>query len=166
MRLWSTVIYSVLSILSCVHLPPWFHNHEPPICCGVWRAKLVLVCYRPLKATLNEAVMDQDGWPIKHCRSMWAVRIADSLMMSAASWSVYEEIYGRRPPSACSLECLYYVFWSWRPNGIPRWGALACIAAPQKPFSNSVRKRENDTLLSECFVSAISRDISDQTQLV
>lgn len=126
-----SIIQSWAFCLGYIYVYP--HDHEgfwtAYICCSVWHFKLVPVCYRPSKATPNEAVMDQDGWPIKHCRSMWAVRLADSLMMSAASWSVYEEIYDRRPP-ARSLECLYYVFWSWRPNCIPRRGALACKAAP------------------------------------
>lgn len=102
---------------------------EPPICCSVWRFKLVPACYGPPKATPNKAAIDQDGRPIKHCRSIWAVRIANSLIISAASWSVNKQIYSQHPP-ARSLGCLYYVFWFWRPNGIPRRGALACKAAP------------------------------------
>lgn len=106
---------------------------QPPICCGVWRSKLVPVCYRPPSATPNEAVMDQDGWPIKHWRKH--VSSADSQPFDGVScllecllrdlWPMPTPLY---TPTR-SLESLYYVFWSWRPYGIPRRGALASKAA-------------------------------------
>lgn len=139
MRLWSTVIYSVLSILSCVHLPPWFHNHEPPICCGVWRAKLVLVCYRPLKATLNEAVMDQDGWPIKHCRSMWAR--ADSRLFDDVS---------------CLLECLWRDLWQTPPIRLLSRVFVLCLLVMTTKWYSKMR--------CTCMHSSSSKAIFQQCQ--
>lgn len=62
---------------------------QPPICCGVWRSKPVPVCYRPPSATPNEAVMDQDGWPIKHWRKH----------VSSADSQPFDDV-------SCLLECL------------------------------------------------------------
>lgn len=145
MRLLSTVNDSVLSILSYLHLhlPPrlWVFL-QPPICCGVWRSKLVPVCYRPPSATPNEAVMDQDGWPIKHWRKH----------VSSADSQPFDDV-------SCLLECLLRDLWPMPPpNSLSGVFVLCLLVLKTIWYSEKrcARKQSSslkDTLLSKCPVS-------------
>lgn len=79
-----------------------------------------------------------------------AARLADSLMMSAASWSVYEEIYGRHHParSRVFVLCLLVLKTIW-------YSKKRCTCTQSSYlkfiFFNSVSWMENDTLLSRVF---------------
>lgn len=57
------------SAVSITYIYIYLHDYEcfsaAYICCGVRCSEPIPVCNRPPSATPNEAVMDQDGWPIK-----------------------------------------------------------------------------------------------------